>query len=371
MFNYLNIEQAINYINKKVDYDFTLSNLKELKAFGYINTVFYYEGLAKFSVLNVDGYCSMSGYFKLFELDNLICKEPIYFETCFLALAANEYEDPHGDITVSLIHDENSKNLMAFDRTNKTMKVNPYEHNFRLTDIDEQGDVIERNIISPNDVRISKNEIDNWLNSTTPLNANEQLTDAQDRIAELEKQLSKFQAAAADVVTIPFGKRLDLIDKNLPQSERIEKSYELYGVGFYEDKHPVNTPDEMIKRIQGLLKVIRDKDSKISELEKQTNTPNNAQDKIDELENQLSQIKAELATAPADDKELPSNSQAGVARMLYAILTEHGYDLSPMKGKGVANDMIVSAANTHGTSVTRNFVADWLIRAREVKIKNT
>ena len=105
---------------------------------------------------------------------------------------------------------------------------------------------------------------------------------------------------------------------------------------------------------------------------RQTNEQNTPeQQRIADLENQLAQVKAQLADKPADDKELPSNSQAGVARMLYAILTEHGYDLSPMKGKGVANDMIVSAANTHGTSVTRNFVADWLIRAREVNIKNT
>lgn len=97
------------------------------------------------------------------------------------------------------------------------------------------------------------------------------------KIAELEKQLSKFQAAVPDVVNIPFGKRLDFIDKNLPQSERIEKSYELYSdnMSFHEDIHPVNTPDEMIKRIQGLLKVIKEKDSKILELEKQTNTPAN------------------------------------------------------------------------------------------------
>ncbi|WP_440464943.1 hypothetical protein [Psychrobacter sp. ASPA161_6] len=106
------------------------------------------------------------------------------------------------------------------------------------------------------------------------------------------------------------------------------------------------------------------------QLETSSNELKEAQAKITELENQLARAKAELADKPADDKELPSNSQAGVARMLYAILTEHGYDLSPMKGKGVANDMIVSAANTHGTSVTRNFVADWLIRAREVNIKN-
>lgn len=95
---------------------------------------------------------------------------------------------------------------------------------------------------------------------------------------------------------------------------------------------------------------------------------------IAELETELAQVKAQVekqADTPTDDKELPSNSQAGVARMLYAILTEHDYDLSPQKGKGVANDLIVNASNNHGTSVTRNFVADWLIRAREAKINNT
>ena len=118
----------------------------------------------------------------------------------------------------------------------------------------------------------------------------------------------------------------------------------------------------------------------------QTEPPNNdqlikalaaAKAQITSLENDLKQAKADndqlrLQTGkPADDKELASNSQAGVARMLHAILTEHDYDLSPPKGKGLANDLIVNASNNHGTSVTRNFVADWLIRAREAKINNT
>ena len=119
------------------------------------------------------------------------------------------------------------------------------------------------------------------------------------KIAELERQLSKFQAAAPDVVNIPFGKRIDFIDKNLPQSERIKQSYEIYSdnMSFHEDMHPVNTPDEMIKRIQGLLKVIKRKDSKILELEQQTNAPAHAQAEIDELKEQLSKVSAELTAA--------------------------------------------------------------------------
>lgn len=126
--------------------------------------------------------------------------------------------------------------------------------------------------------------------------------------------------------------------------------------------------EKLNDRINKAVKIYKDQQNKIDSLEQQVRQADN--EKLELIE-QLNKAKAELADRPADDKELPSNSQAGVARMLYAILTEHGYDLSPMKGKGVANDMIVSAANTHGTSVTRNFVADWLIRAREVNIKNT
>jgi len=131
------------------------------------------------------------------------------------------------------------------------------------------------------------------------------------KIAELEKQLSKFQAAAPDVVNIPFGKRLDFIDKNLPQSERIKQSYEIYSdnMSFHEDMHPVNTPDEMIKRIQGLLKVIKRKDSKILELEQQTNAPAHAQAEIDELKEQLDKANTELAAAKTTTTDQPLNWQ--------------------------------------------------------------
>lgn len=130
-------------------------------------------------------------------------------------------------------------------------------------------------------------------------------------IAELERQLSKFQAAAPDVVNIPFGKRIDFIDKNLPQSERIKQSYEIYSdnMSFHEDMHPVNTPDEMIKRIQGLLKVIKRKDSKILELEQQTNAPAHAQAEIDELKEQLSKVSAELTAAKIATTDQPLDWQ--------------------------------------------------------------
>ncbi len=93
-----------------------------------------------------------------------------------------------------------------------------------------------------------------------------------------------------------------------------------------------------------------------------------AEKRIADLENQLAQAKAEQADAPADDKELAPNSQVKVTHMLYAILKEHGYDLSPPKGKGVANDQIVAASKTYKSPVTRNFVANWLERAHQLDI---
>lgn len=98
------------------------------------------------------------------------------------------------------------------------------------------------------------------------------------------------------------------------------------------------------------------------------------QSEIEYLKEQLSNVNAELAKSAAshknndDDKELAPNSQTKVACMLYAILTEHDYDLSPPMGKGVANDLIVNASQVHGTPVTKNFVANWLKRANQAKI---
>lgn len=171
-------------------------------------------------------------------------------------------------------------------------------------------------------------------------------------IAELERQLSKFQAAAPDVVNIPFGKRIDFIDKNLPQSERIKQSYEIYSdnMSFHEDMHPVNTPDEMIKRIQGLLKVIKRKDSKILELEQQTNAPAHAQAEIDELKEQLSKVSAELTAAKIATTAQPLNWQN---------MSEHIYPpelhLSMMIWQRIYADEELKESHPHITSHARKF----------------
>lgn len=95
-----------------------------------------------------------------------------------------------------------------------------------------------------------------------------------------------------------------------------------------------------------------------------------------ELKKKLKTVHIELKTAKTsqpsdDDKELAYKSQTKVACMLYAILKENNYDLSPPMGKGLANDLIVNASQVHGTPVTKNFVADWLKRANQAKINLT
>lgn len=69
------------------------------------------------------------------------------------------------------------------------------------------------------------------------------------------------------------------------------------------------------------------------------------------------------------NKPLRYNSEMGVARMLYAILTEHNYDLSATKGK--ANSLIEKASQLHGTPVTRNFIAHWIELSNQAKSDST
>ena len=179
-----------------------------------------------------------------------------------------------------------------------------------------------------------------------------QLKEAQDKIAELEQQLSKFQAAAPDVVTIPFGKRIDLTNKKLSPDERLKESYQIYSndFSFHEDMHPVNTPDEMIKRIQGLLEVIKRKDSKIAELEKQTNTPANAQAEIDELKEQLDKTNAELVTAKTATTAQPLNWQ-NMSEYIYPPELH----LSMMIWQRIYADEELKESHPHITSHARKF----------------
>lgn len=208
--------------------------------------------------------------------------------------------------------------------SNPAYNHNNDDYNARLDMVSNAIDAGKLNYVNDKD-EISAEQIKIWLKnnkiifegfnddlSYLSLEQSIQVSQLQKRIDELESQLSKFQTAAPDVVSIPFGKRIDLINKDLPQDERLKESYQIYSndFSFHEDKHPVNTPDEMIERIQGLLKVIKRKDSKILELEQQTNAPAHAQAEIDELKEQLSKASAELAVAKTATTAQPIDWQS-------------------------------------------------------------
>lgn len=89
---------------------------------------------------------------------------------------------------------------------------------------------------------------------------------------------------------------------------------------------------------------------------------------VEQKEQEISKLKEQLRMLSEEatkDKLLPYNSQVGVAKMLYAILTEHNYDLSATKGK--TNQLIEKLSQSHGTSVTRNFIAQWIDLANQAK----
>lgn len=89
--------------------------------------------------------------------------------------------------------------------------------------------------------------------------------------------------------------------------------------------------------------------------------------KIKQQEQDIEKLNGQLNKQA--DKPLRYNSEMGVARMLYAILTEHNYDLSATKGK--ANNLIEKASQLHGTPVARNFIAKWIELSNQAKSDST
>lgn len=91
--------------------------------------------------------------------------------------------------------------------------------------------------------------------------------------------------------------------------------------------------------------------------------------KIAELENQLALAKAELADGLSDNKELAPNSEAKVAKLIYTLLSELKYELT-LGGKGNANILIENASKRLNTSLSPNFIAQWLKKAYQLQIKD-
>lgn len=108
--------------------------------------------------------------------------------------------------------------------------------------------------------------------------------------------------------------------------------------------------------------------SENSNLRKQLEELAIANSLIEQKEQDINELKEKLrlhSEEATKDKQLSYKSQMTVARMLYAILAEHKYDLSATKGK--TNQLIEIASQSHGTSVSRNFISEWIKLANQAK----
>ncbi|WP_201532155.1 coiled-coil domain-containing protein [Psychrobacter sp. LFX-11D] len=314
---YLSMQETIDFVFERTGEKIDHSILEELSNVNELTPVFLFSGYVGCPVDGVTVYEKMKAYF---THDDFFMHKTRNYETYSMYgdCDAPEWIEIHTPLTIQRILKQQMTIHKVFDEV----------FLFTQTPTPEIGklDAIKLSTINFDEVRFSRNELSflfpnkrNEINDTlSQLNYEyeleqadacaqvikadrevNQLKEAQNKIAELEQQLSKFQAAVPDVVTIPFGKRIDLTNKKLPPDERLKESYQIYSndFSFHEDTHPVNTPDEMIKRIQGLLNVIKKKDNKIFKLEQQTNTPANAQAEIDKLKEQLDKANTELAAA--------------------------------------------------------------------------
>lgn len=121
-------------------------------------------------------------------------------------------------------------------------------------------------------------------------------------------------------------------------------------------------------KMEALESKIEKLESENANLRKQLEELAIANSLIEQKEQDINELKEKLrlhSEEPTKDKQLPYKSQMTVARMLYAILTEHNYDLSATKGK--TNELIEKLSQLHGTSVTRNFIGQWIKLANQAK----
>lgn len=195
MFNYLTIEQAIKYVNSKVDYDFSFENLKDLEAFQVIQPVFFFQGYAKFHYNETEAVTEIGGYFDLTETESLISKKDICFEKCFLHQPAlDDYDGYDGELEVCLnlekktAEDSESISLFKWIRDSH-VEINPYHYNFYLCYLDDDGSEVIKHQVKPHEVRIQKDELDDWLSSSS---TDDDLQKLQARILELEHQLRQY-----------------------------------------------------------------------------------------------------------------------------------------------------------------------------------
>lgn len=87
-----------------------------------------------------------------------------------------------------------------------------------------------------------------------------------------------------------------------------------------------------------------------------------------QLKESLAQQASTGQASQHDDKELAPNSEAKVAKLIYTLLTELKYELT-LGGKGNSNMLIENTSKNLNTPLSPNFIAYWLKKAYQLKIK--
>lgn len=107
----------------------------------------------------------------------------------------------------------------------------------------------------------------------------------------------------------------------------------------------------------------------------QTEPPNNnqlikelaaAKAQITDLKNQLSQVKAELANAPADDADLNPKTLSAVTRLLNVLF--HKAQLDITAHQGTTNKNIVSSSISLNAKITEKPVSHWIKQVQQLRI---
>lgn len=68
-----------------------------------------------------------------------------------------------------------------------------------------------------------------------------------------------------------------------------------------------------------------------------------------------------------NNKELTANAQTAVAKLLYALLKEHKYELGAKKG--TTNDILERLTAKHGVGISRETISKWLDRVNALENK--
>ena len=213
-----------------------------------------------------------------------------------------------------LLHDKGE--LPIYDDDNKYKNI----IGSKFTSI-EFGDDIAPSIVEFGDIRFPKADLDKLFNEK-----NSELKSVKDELADVKAQNAKL---VADI--------------------KESKTTGNFSMGTPTVSHGEPRTNEQ------LIKELADANAKI--------------ERQDQEINRLNKHLTEQAQKATEDKELPYNSQMGVARMLYGILKEHKYDITATRGK--ANELIENASQIHGTPITRNFIAKWIELANQAKSDST